>query len=295
LNDVTFVLDESFTAFHSIYDVSKELAMAGTSLSQEQRQEKEEVLEGAKSKAKSYMQLTNETVAMLKLFTEALADAFTMPEIVQRLADMLDYNLDAMVGSKSTNLKVENLQEYNFNPKALLSEIIDVYLNLGEKENFVLAVARDGRSYKPENFASAGNVMRKFVLKAPEELSRWHRLTEKFAKAKQEDEAADADLGDIPEEFLDPLMYTLMEDPVRLPVSKIVIDRSTIRSHLLSDPHDPFNRVPLKIEDVIPATDIKEQIEKLKDEKIGSRRKGFVETVKTEDGGAADGEPMDLS
>lgn len=252
LNDVTFVLDESFTAFHTIYDVSKELSMAGTSLNQEQRQEKEEIVESAKSRAKSYMQLTNETVTMLKLFTEALADAFTMPEIVQRLADMLDYNLDAMAGPKSSNLKVENLQEYNFNPKALLSEIVDIYLNLGEKENFVLAVARDGRSYKPENFLSAAAVMRKWSLKSPEEFSRWSRLLEKFAKAKEEDEAADADLGEIPDEFLDPLMYTLMEDPVRLPVSKIVIDRSTIRSHLLSDPHDPFNRVPLKIEDVLP-------------------------------------------
>ncbi|EXJ58547.1 ubiquitin conjugation factor E4 B [Cladophialophora yegresii CBS 114405] len=295
LNDVTFVLDESFTAFHTIYDTSKELSMAGTSLDQEARQAKEEVLEQAKGRAKSYMQLTNETVAMLKLFTEALADAFTMPEIVQRLADMLDYNLDAMVGPKSNNLKVENLQEYNFNPRALLSEIIDVYLNLGEKENFVLAVARDGRSYKPDNFVSAGNIMRKFMLKGPEELDRWHRLIEKFAQAKKEDEAADADLGEIPDEFLDPLMYTLMEDPVRLPVSKIVIDRSTIRSHLLSDPHDPFNRVPLKIEDVIPATDVKEQIQKFKDERMGSARREFVETVKTEPAGNADGEPMDLS
>ena len=47
-------------------------------------------------------------------------------------------------------------------------------------------------------------------------------------------------------------MYTLMEDPVILPTSKTSIDRSTIRSHLLSDPTDPFNRSPLKIEDVIP-------------------------------------------
>lgn len=252
LNDVTFVLDESFTAFHTIYDTSKELSLAGTSLDQQQRQEKEEALEAAKNKAKSYMQLTNETVGMLKLFTEALPDAFTMPEIVQRLADMLDYNLDAMVGPKSTSLKVDNLQEYNFRPKALLSEIVDVYLNLGEKENFILAVARDGRSYKTETFVQAGNVLRKFVLKAPEEMARWNQLIEKFAKAKEDDEAADADLGDIPDEFLDPLMFTLMEDPVLLPVSRIVIDRSTIRSHLLSDPHDPFNRVPLKIEDVLP-------------------------------------------
>ncbi len=314
LNDVTFVLDESFTAFHDIYDVSKELSMVGTALDQEARKAKEEILESAKSKAKSYMSLTNETVAMLKLFTEALADAFTMPEIVQRLADMLDYNLDAMVGPKSSNLKVENLQEYNFNPKALLSEIVDVYLNLGEKDNFVLAVARDGRSYKPDNFSGAAIIMRKFVLKSPEELSRWSGLTQKFAIARQEDEAAEADLGEIPDEFLDPLMYTLMDDPVRLPVSKIVIDRSTIRSHLLSDPHDPFNRVPLKIEDVEPgkffhsaislcddptdistATDVKEQISKFKDEKMSGKRREFVETIQTESAGTADGEAMDLS
>jgi ubiquitin conjugation factor E4 B len=191
-------------------------------------------------------------VHIMKLFTEALADAFTMPEIVQRLADMLDYNLDAMVPPKSSSLKVENLSEYNFNPKQLLSEIVDVYLNLSNKDNFILAVARDGRSYKPNNFAAAATIMKKFVLKAPEEIARWNVLIDNFAKAKMEDEQAEADLGDIPDEFLDPLMYTLMEDPVVLPISKTIIDRSTIRSHLLSDPHDPFNRVPLKIEDVLP-------------------------------------------
>jgi ubiquitin conjugation factor E4 B len=46
-------------------------------------------------------------------------------------------------------------------------------------------------------------------------------------------------------------MYTLMEDPVTLPGSKVTVDRATIQAHLLSDPNDPFNRAPLKIEDVI--------------------------------------------
>ena len=47
-------------------------------------------------------------------------------------------------------------------------------------------------------------------------------------------------------------MATLMEDPVMLPMSKQIVDRDTIVTHLLSDPNDPFNRAPLKIEDVIP-------------------------------------------
>ena len=252
LNDTTFVLDESFTAFHQIYDLQKELSTGGTSLSEEERKEKDEHLEKAKGQAKSYMQLTNETVSMLKRFTEALGDSFTMPEIVQRLADMLDYNLDAMVPPKASSLRVDNLHEYNFNPKMLLSELVDVYLNLGNKQNFILAVARDGRSYSPKNFASARSIMVAKVLKSPEEIARWDELVEKFAQTFKEDQEAEEDLGDIPDDFLDPLMATLMEDPVILPSSKNVIDRSTIRSHLLSDPTDPFNRMALKIEDVLP-------------------------------------------
>lgn len=251
LNDTTFVLNESFTAFHSIYDLQKELSTGGVHLLEEERKEKEENLEKAKGQAKSYMSLTNETVSMLKRFTKALGDSFTMPEIVQRLADMLDYNLDAMVPPKASSLRVDNLQEYNFNPKMLLSELVDVYLNLGNKHNFILAVARDGRSYSPKNFASARSIMVAKVLKSPEEIIKWDELVAKFAQTFQEDQEAEEDLGDIPDDFLDPLMATLMEDPVVLPSSRQIIDRSTIRSHLLSDPTDPFNRVPLKIEEVV--------------------------------------------
>lgn len=274
LNDVTFVLDESLTAFIQIHSVQQELKTSA-SMDPAVRTEKEEALAAAQGKAKSYMQLTNETVAMLKLFTEALAESFTMPEIVQRLADMLDYNLDAMVGPRSSDLKVENPGEYGFKPIELLAEIVDVYLNLRQKENFVLAVARDGRSYKPANFEKASFILQKYSLESPEAIVAWKTLGEKFKKAKELDDQAEEDLGEVPDEFLgtfsflrrvcrmhvsdyyrpiDPLMYTLMEDPVILPTSRTSIDRSTIRSHLLSDPNDPFNRAPLKIEDVTPGT-----------------------------------------
>lgn len=273
LNDVTFVLDESLTAFVQIHNLQQELKRSAQ-MEQGVRAEKEEALSQAQGKAKSYMQLTNETVAMLKLFTEALADSFTMPEIVQRLADMLDYNLDAMVGPKSRDLVVENPQEYSFDPKVLLSEIVDVFLNLKNKESFVYAVARDGRSYKPANLDKAATILARFSLKSQEELTAWKSLGEKFKKAKEADDQAEEDLGEIPDEFLDPLMFTLMEDPVILPTSKTTIDRSTIRSHLLSDPNDPFNRAPLKIEDVVPDTILNDRIQAFKAERKGSKLAG---------------------
>lgn len=311
LNDVTYVLDESFGAFKTIHNTQTELNTQGHTMDAATRQQREEHLSSAQRSAKSYMQLTNQTVAMLKLFTDALADSFTMPEIVQRLADMLDYNLDAMVGPKSSNLRVDNLQEYGFNPRALLSEIVDVYLNLINKENFILAVARDGRSYKPANFEKAADIIRKWSLKSPEQLRHWSQLQKKVQAAKEADDQAEEDMGEIPEEFLgmpplsehylliianllDPLMYSLMDDPVILPGSRISIDRATIRSHLLSDPHDPFNRVPLKIEDVVAGkqfsfprccsttnppfldTDLKAKIEAFKTEKLAGKRREMV-------------------
>ncbi|KAI9780878.1 MAG: hypothetical protein M1839_006505 [Geoglossum umbratile] len=272
LNDVTFVLDESLNSLTKIHDLQKELE--NPHLDANARTEKEESLATAEKTATSYMQLTNETVAMLKLFTEALADAFTMPEIVQRLADMLDYNVDCLVGPRCSNLKVENKEKYSFSPRGLLSEIIDVYLNLKDKASFAEAVARDGRSYKPENFVRATDLMRKFSLKPPGEIEAWNALGERFKRAKKADDQAEEDLGEIPDEFLDPLMYTLMEDPVILPASKVSIDRSTIRSHLLSDPNDPFNRAPLKIEDVVPDLELKAKIQAFKAEKTGKRVAG---------------------
>lgn len=201
LNDVTFVLDESLTAFIRIHSLQQELK-ASESMDPAARTEKEEALAAAQGKAKSYMQLTNETVAMLKLFTEALADSFTMPEIVQRLADMLDYNLDVMVGPKSSDLKVDNPREYNFNPKLLLADIVDVYLNLGQKGDFVLAVARDGRSYKPANVEKATILLQKLSALSSEAIAAWKALGEKFKKAKELDDQAEEDLGEIPDEFL---------------------------------------------------------------------------------------------
>lgn len=43
-----------------------------------------------------------------------------------------------------------------------------------------------------------------------------------------------------------------MEDPVLLPTSSTIVDRSTITAHLLGDTRDPFNRKPLSMDMLQP-------------------------------------------
>ncbi|KAK9449910.1 ubiquitin elongating factor core-domain-containing protein [Limtongia smithiae] len=261
LNDVTYLLDESLSKLAEIHKLQDELFETNVgALTPQERQEREQNLSGAERQANSYMSLANETVSIVKLFTKAVPAAFVTPEIVDRLAAMLDYNLDALVGPKCTGLKVKDPQKYHFNPRALLSDIADVYLNLSHEDPFVHAVARDGRSYRREIFTRAASILGKYSVKSSKDIDALSQFADTVQATKTADEQGEEELGEIPDEFLDPLMYTLMDDPVILPSSRVSIDRATIKSHLLSDSTDPFNRMPLKLEDVIPNVELKNQI-----------------------------------
>ncbi|KAI1762552.1 ubiquitin conjugation factor E4 [Hypoxylon sp. FL1150] len=269
LNDATYLLDEALTKLVKIHDYQKQLH--DNTLSAEDKEKMRADLEAAEQQCQSWMQLVNDTMGMMKLFTEALRDAFTMPEIVTRLAGMLNYNLESLVGPKRGNLKVEDAKKYHFDPKTLLSDFIDIYLNLGPKSAFIEAVAADGRSYKPGNFESASRLLSKSLQKPPELVDAWDTLREKFAEAKERLDQAELDLGEIPDEFEDPLMGDLMTDPVILPSNNIV-DRSTIVQQLLSNPLDPFTRSPMTIDDVTPADDLRMRIEEWKAERIAAAK-----------------------
>ena len=277
MNDATYVLDEGLSKFPKIHDL--QVRLKDPLLSQQDREKTEEELRTAEGQATSYMQLANETVSMMKLFTTTLSGSFTMPEIVQRLAGMLDYNLDILTGPKSKTLKVENPEKYYFNPKTLLPELVDIYINLGSIPAFVEAVASDGRSYKPSTMTATATILRSKHLKDEKDIKAWESLISKFEAAKIIFDRAEADFEDAPPEFEDPIMGILMADPVVLP-SKHVVDRSTIMQHLLSDPKDPYTRQPMTIEDVVPDEELRGRIEAWKEERINKARGEVVGVVK---------------
>lgn len=201
LNDVTYVMDNSLTALGDIHRLQRELESASFLTTQE-RTDKEKALSKAEKDASSYMTLGNETVEMLKLFTAALADAFTQPEIVHRLAGMLDYNLDALVGPRCLDLKVNNPEKYGFQPKVLVVSFSGVYLNLRHKPSFIEAIAKDGRSYKPEIFQRLQNLLARFELRSREEQAELVQMAEEVEEVKRREQEGEEELGDIPDEFL---------------------------------------------------------------------------------------------
>jgi len=77
--------------------------------------------------------------------------------------------------------------------------------------------------------------------------------------------------GEVPDEFLDPLLQMVMRDPVTLPDSHITVDRSTIERHLLGSKTDPFNRSPLTLEALQPNDELRARIQAWQQQRIVSK------------------------
>ncbi|TID15047.1 hypothetical protein CANINC_004718 [Pichia inconspicua] len=271
LNDTTYLLDESLNHLQTIHNCQKELSRRAKGIKTESDETDEDLqkkLADSERSARSYVQLGNKDVLLFNLFTSKTPDSFTITEIVDRLAGMLNYNLTVLVGPGYNNLKVSEPEKYQFNPVELLSQLLSIFLNLSRKEEFIKACARDLRSFEPTNFTKALNILKKNY-KLPSEKFEKDLLdfVDKVKQTKMEDDEEELELGDIPDEFLDPLMYTLMKDPVKLPASKVSMDRSVLKAHLMNDPTDPFNRMPLKLEDATEDVELKEKINRWIQEK----------------------------
>ncbi|KAF8645185.1 hypothetical protein AX16_008012 [Volvariella volvacea WC 439] len=262
INDVTYLMDESLSELTQIHNIQVEMDDQATwnAQSLEHRREREGTLRSLERHASGYTTLGRSTVELLKIFTAETKAPFMMPEIVNRLAAMLDYNLNVLVGPKYQELKVREPEKLKFNPRALLGDVLQVYLNLSDQPEFIKGVASDGRSYSKALFESAADIAVRRALKTKNEVDQLRAFAVKVEECKASIEVEE-ELEDVPDEFLDPLMFTIMRDPVMLPASKTIVDRATIKSHLLSDTKDPFNRAPLTIEQVTPVPELKEKIE----------------------------------
>lgn len=225
INDVTYLMDESLSELTQISQIQHEMdTPEWNTQSLQHRREREGTLRGLERHASGFTTLGRSTVELLKIFTKETKAPFMTPEIVDRLAAMLDYNLDALVGPKCTDLIVKDKEKFKFDPRALLSDILQVYLNLCDQGEFVRGVANDGRSYRKELFEKAAGIARRTGMKTEDEIEQLRLFVVKVEEARATMEAED-DLGDVPDEFLG------MQSP-RGPFLGLIVDPLLRSSHV---------------------------------------------------------------
>ncbi|XP_029835041.3 ubiquitin conjugation factor E4 B isoform X1 [Ixodes scapularis] len=267
MNDTTFLLDESLESLKRIHQTQEEArdVEAWARLGAEAQQARQRQLSQDERQCRSYLTLARETVDMLHYLTADVPEPFLRPELVDRLAAMLNFNLQQLCGPRCKDLKVQQPEKYGWEPRRLLDQLTDMYLHL-DCPPFLQAVGRDERSYRASLFQDAGARMRKAHVKTRPQLEQFEQLAARIERSLAEARQRQVDYGDAPDEFRDPLMDTLMEDPVVLP-SGNVVDKGTIVRHLLNSNTDPFNRQPLTEDMLRPAEDLKRRIHEWKQSK----------------------------
>ncbi|XP_075897787.1 ubiquitin conjugation factor E4 B isoform X1 [Nelusetta ayraudi] len=271
INDTTFLLDESLESLKRIHEVQEEMKNKEQweQLPREQQQSRQSQLTQDERVSRSYLALATETVDMFHILTKQVQKPFLRPELGPRLAAMLNYNLQQLCGPKCRDLKVENPEKYGFEPKKLLDQLTDIYLQL-DCARFAKAIADDQRSYSRELFEEVISKMRKAGIKSSIAIEKFKLLLEKVEEIVAKNSQSEMDYSDAPDEFKDPLMDTLMTDPVMLPSGNIM-DRSIILRHLLNSPTDPFNRQPLTESMLESVPELKERIQTWMREKQAGR------------------------
>ncbi|KAG7282498.1 hypothetical protein CRUP_020213 [Coryphaenoides rupestris] len=260
MNDAVFLLDEAIQYLSKIKLLQLEQDRGEwEGLAPDARREKESSLQMFGQLGRFHNIMSNETIGTLAFLTSEIKGIFVHPFLAERIISMLNYFLQHLVGPKMGALKVKDFSEFDFKPQQLVSDICTIYLNLGDEENFCATVPKDGRSYSPTLFSQMARVLRK-INKPGDMIISFGLLADKIKSHADRQQQEEETYADAPDEFLDPIMSTLMLDPVLLPSSSVTVDRSTIARHLLSDQTDPFNRSPLTMDQIRPNEELKQQI-----------------------------------
>lgn len=203
MNDTTYLLDDALMHLGKIADIQKQMEdkAAWEARPASERQEQEKLLRQYEGQAKGDLDLGVESLRLLKRFAGETTEPFLTPEIVDRLAAMLDMNLMLLAGPKCQELKVREPEKYRFRPKELLSDVMGIFVELGPRVEFQEAVAKDGRSYSKDLFERAQRIARKTVIKTESELEVIRKMVDKVEAIKAAEEEDDA-MGEVPDDFL---------------------------------------------------------------------------------------------
>nr|XP_002122742.1 ubiquitin conjugation factor E4 A [Ciona intestinalis] len=262
LNDSIYFMDEAMNYMGKIKIEEQERDEGEwEQLPPEEKKEKGKILEQYVATARFYNVMSAETIEALSYLSkmEEVQELLCHSLLVDRIANMLNHILLHLVGSRQNMLKVKDFSHCAFKPALLVEGVCRIYSQLQHGDTFCIAVAQDGRSYQPDLFPRAFRVLRK--INSLELSLKIHNLSLRIAELGNKEQTEEELFQDAPDEFFDPIMGTLMRDPVILPSSKKTVDRSTIARHLLSDPTDPYNRSPLTMEQLEPDLQLKQKIE----------------------------------
>ena len=154
--------------------------------------------------------------------------------------DFIDVNF-----IKKTNDKLD-INEISYLNEILINKMV-FYNILHNYEEYILYIKNESLYFDNDLFKNITLNMKNTASKQKNIniIDQYITLLEKIENIKDVDK--NKIYENIPDEFLDPIYNTLIENPIILPSSKKIMDYDVIKQHLFYGNFDPFNRDNLTI------------------------------------------------
>jgi len=211
------------------------------------------------------------SLTVLYSFCNTNINEYMSDEIINKFCNSLSFIMETLIGNKKNELAVKDIEGfYPLGDLILLSDILSVFIY---NEKFIKVIGKNDTYDTPKLVSKFINILDK---KNKITDIRKEQLTLFVGKIQgiMELEKSREDI-EIPDEFCDPIMQTLIETPVLLPETNIFMERDVICRHLLSEESNPFNRDKLSIktlDEFNALENIKAQVDEFKS-KIDSWKK----------------------
>ena len=166
--------------------------------------------------------------------------------IRDKFASILGSNMETLVGKERAKLNIHEDNEY-FNPRKHLKNMYDMFYLLRCNVDFKKCLVAETRYLKTEYILKMTDILLKknMILR-----SEADDLVELCTFIDNERAKEEEDDDNIPEELLDPIMGTLIENPVVLPNSDTVMEKDVIIRHLMNNEENPFTREALTVKEL---------------------------------------------
>ena len=198
--------------------------------------------------------------SILDHITTSAPEVITHHLLATRTAELLGVVLERLAGDSCGDLKVSQPRRYHFEPRRLMRTCSHTLSNLAGDPGFVQACAAEPR-LSEKTLRRTWTLLTRRKILPQDACAAFERAAYAIRDASLVLEDDDALLDDADQEFIDPIMQTVMQDPVLLTTSGVIAERGSIIRHLLSDPHDPFNRAPLTEDLLEPVPALKARID----------------------------------
>ena len=151
--------------------------------------------------------------------------------------DILEFYTDFSLGDKTLLERFNNLYKISFFIYNKLSKC-NLFLDIAEKteaffnKKIMIKYLENSLTLGLVNWITHDEIM--------ETINSIHKKIEENSLDERE----------IPDELLDPIMSTLIEEPIMLPETDVIMDMNVISTHLLTNKTNPFTRTPLTLEEL---------------------------------------------